>query len=184
MGTGSRNRGLQRRFAMADQRVGKAGKGGDGGRREGRPRPERNLRFRRKMGAVRAIPHRRGEAALPLTRPGAESRVALHALPVAVAVRDRRFQSRDGDVLAGADDRLVGDHLASTSDRAAATPAAEPERGAAAPGAPATLPAANSQDTLVRPPASTATGKPFSSAAKRVCAPAAEASSCRGEGGK
>src|SRR4051812_45717689 len=183
MGTGSRSRGLQRRLAMAHQGIREARKRRDRGGREGRPCPERYLRFRRKMGAVRAIPQRRRETALPLAGPGAESRVALHALHVAVAVRDGRFQIRDGDVLAGADDRLVGDHLVSSSDRAAATPAAEPERGAAAPGAPATLPAANSQDTLVRPPASTATGKPFSSAAKRVCAPAAEASSCSGAGG-
>src|SRR6267143_338612 len=87
------------------------------------------------------------------------------------AVRDRVVDVVDADVLAGADDRLL-------AQRHAALPAISPEGTA---GLPATVPAANSQGTLVRPSWSVSTGKPLPS--NRALAPAQLASSCRGAGG-
>src|SRR5205085_10496789 len=101
-------------------------------------------------------------AGLALAGAGAEAGVALDALDVAESMGDGVADVAGGDVLAGADDRLVG-HVASarsgTRSRAASPPAARPDAAAGAPPFPATRPATKSQPSEVRPRSSHVTRK-------------------------
>src|SRR6266446_3000460 len=159
------------RMAGAGDFGGESGVGGHRGRGERRPRAEWHLRRWGNGIALRADPHRAHLAALPLAGTGAQPGVAFEALDVRVPVRDRVVDVVHADVLAGADDRLF-------AQRHAALPAISPEGTA---GLPATVPAANSQGTLVRPSGSVSTGKPLPS--NCALAPAQLANSCRGAGG-
>src|SRR6266850_1932433 len=159
------------RDARAGHLARQAGIGGQGGGHERRAGAKRDLRLGRNRLALRADAHRRHLAALALAGAGAQAGVALEALDVGEAVRDRVVDVVDADVLAGADDRFL-------AQRHAALPAISPEGTA---GLPATVPAANSQGTLVRPSWSVSTGKPLPS--NRALAPAQLASSCKGAGG-
>src|SRR5437763_2279849 len=144
---------------------------GDGGRRERRARAKGHLRCGGHRVASGADAHGAHLAALSLAGSGAQPGVALEALDVGVSVCDGALDVVDADVLAGAEDGFL-------AQRHAALPAVPPDRAASLR---ATVPAAKSQGTLVRPSASVSTGNPAPST--WACAPTELASSCSGAGG-